>query len=257
MRGEIFSATNETPTSPNSSQAVGVIPWHFTSMDPISVRKHFDALAERYDHYKAHSWYYYHALKGIVREHVSQGKRVLEIGCGTGDLLFTAQPLQGTGIDISERMIEIARKKYRKQKNLSFEAADIETYRTTEAYDCILFFDVIEHLEKQAMSVRHLAEIAKPGSVLIASMANPLWEPLLWLLERVGLKMPEGPHHRLPLKELKKLLTEVGFAIVKEGRKLLVPTHIPFLSNPLNRLAERLPLLKELCLIQYLVCRRT
>ena len=49
--------------------------------------------------------------------------RVLDLGCGTGDLLATLRPSKGVGVDFSERMINIASSKYPK---LNFITADVE-----------------------------------------------------------------------------------------------------------------------------------
>jgi len=225
-------------------------------MPQQSVKNHFDQLAEKYDLSKSHAWYYYNALKDIVVKNVEPHKRVLEVGCGTGNLLFLAKPEFGVGVDISEKMISIAKQKYRAHKNLSFVVSDITAYETDTKFDYMLFFDVIEHLEQKPESIKRMGEIAKPGTILVASMANPLWEFFLLFLEKVGLKMQEGPHYRISLALFKALLGEAGFEIIREGRKMIIPLYIPLISNAANSLFERLPIAKDLCLIQYLICRK-
>ena len=79
-------------------------------MNEIGV--HYDHQADCRDSYIARNGYYYRLLFNHYRTLIPQGKNVLEIGCGTGSLLAALQPKQGTGIDLSAKMIEKARQKY-------------------------------------------------------------------------------------------------------------------------------------------------
>ena len=47
---------------------------------------------------------------------VPSGMRVLDIGCGTGELLSKLKPALGVGIDLDPTMIKIAKKKSSKSK---------------------------------------------------------------------------------------------------------------------------------------------
>ena len=51
-------------------------------------------------------------LEKQYRYFVPEGKKVLEIGCGTGDLLAALKPSYGMGVDISPKMIDAAQGKY-------------------------------------------------------------------------------------------------------------------------------------------------
>src|ERR1700680_1649123 len=54
---------------------------------------------------------------------IGEGARVLELGCGTGDLLAALKPSYGVGVDFSEGMIAQARKAH---PDLTFLLGDIE-----------------------------------------------------------------------------------------------------------------------------------
>src|SRR5215469_9245597 len=54
---------------------------------------------------------------------ISEGARVLELGCGTGDLLATLKPAFGVGVDFSAEMIAQAREAH---PYLSFVTGDTE-----------------------------------------------------------------------------------------------------------------------------------
>ena len=77
----------------------------------------FDALADRWDELCIHAP---EKINDIL-EHTTlhKGLRILDVGCGTGVLeqyLLTYAPIHITGIDLSPRMIEEARRMQRSKK---------------------------------------------------------------------------------------------------------------------------------------------
>jgi len=80
------------------------------SIDPVG--SHFDNVAPDYDRWKIKAHHYYASLKANVAEVVPPGRRVLEVGCATGDILASLLPADGVGMDISPAMIELASKKH-------------------------------------------------------------------------------------------------------------------------------------------------
>lgn len=81
----------------------------------------------------------------ILMRNVQHGNNILDLGCGTGeDALFLAQKeVNVTGVDISPKMIEIARNKsaYKDfKKNLQFFCSDMESFlqKNTNKFDAII-----------------------------------------------------------------------------------------------------------------------
>ena len=101
------------------------------SADKLS-RFDFDAVADKYD-----KWYettegamYDYLEKKAVSRYLrqnAQGKKLLEVGCGTGhwSQFFSDCGFEITGVDISGRMIKIAQSK--NIANASFQIADGHT----------------------------------------------------------------------------------------------------------------------------------
>src|SRR6185369_7862668 len=85
-----------------------------------------DGFADERDRWREKNAYYYRSIEELVRFVVPAGARVLEVGCGTGDLLAALQPSVGVGIDASPRMIERARHKHSRAE-LTFVVDDGET----------------------------------------------------------------------------------------------------------------------------------
>ena len=75
-------------------------------------------------------------LEGIIKQtEFRKPKTLLDVGCGTGShLKYFSRNLNCTGVDISKRMIKIARKKVSGAK---FEVANMVSLRLKERFDVI------------------------------------------------------------------------------------------------------------------------
>ncbi len=215
---------------------------------------HFDKIAAEYDFWKKKNWYYYKNLIALYGEFIPEGSRVLEIGCGTGDVLENLKPASGRGIDISGEMIAIAKKKHANKSNLNFEREDMTLLDTPFEEDYIYLADVLEHVGHMPSFLQHLARRTKPGSTIVISVANPLWEPLLMLAEKFGMKMPEGPHERYGIKETERLMEAAKLRIIQKGFRLLVPKPLPG-SDWVNARFSNIPLVRRFGFVIYWVLR--
>ncbi len=219
-------------------------------MKKNTVEKHFDKVAKSYDPGKTKYSYYYESLKKLLGSIIPKKQKVLEVGCGTGDLLFSLDPKKGYGMDISPQMIKIANTKYVDNKNLKFS-----TFWPNDDFDYIFMSDVIEHLEKPLTTFSQVTKLMNKNSKFIITMANPIWEPLLLIWEKLGLKMEEGPHRRIRYKDIKILCEKVGMKVVKHDYKLLMPIKVPFVTNFVNKYLEKY--FRGLSFIEYLVAVRS
>lgn len=215
-------------------------------VDPI--REHFDGIARYYDGYKKRNSFYYRNLRKLLSRLIPRNKIVLEIGCGTGDLLASVNPRRGYGIDISTQMINLARGKYSHNKKLNFSTKSIGEFKNRHL-DFVFMSDVIEHIPEPARVFRQIKYILKPKTVFIVTMANPIWEPILNIAEKLGLKMPEGDHHRWEYKKLKFELEKLGIDVLQHNYALLFPIKLPLNTNFVNRYLESI--LRPLSFIEY------
>ncbi len=108
-----------------------------------------------------------------ARNHVTETDVVLDYGCGTGT---TACDLAGRvksihGIDISERMIELATEKARQDglENTTFAKADIfDEGFDKESFDVILAFNVLHTIPEPQRAVARMHELLKPGGLVVS-----------------------------------------------------------------------------------------
>jgi len=214
-----------------------------------TAQQHFDEIANEYDYWKKKNHYYHDALKQFFAEHIPPHSRVWEIGCGTGDILASLSPSKGLGEDISAAMIACAAKKYQHEA-LSFIARDIRSVTEVQNYDYVVLADVLEHVEQQDAFIAHLRTIVAPNTKVLITLANPLWEPVLMLAEKLHMKMPEGPHERPSNKVLSKMFERAGFVVRENGYRLLIPKPIPG-AEWMNRRFYKLPGIRRCGFVVY------
>jgi len=217
-----------------------------------AVADHFDLIARDYDNYKKNSWYYYNSLKKLLQDNIGINKKILEIGCGTGDLLVSLKPSSGVGIDISKEMIKVAKRKNKKNKDVWFTTKPIP--KVKGIYDYIIMCDVVEHVPDLKSLFEDICSLMGLKTIFIITMANPLWEPLLIVAEKLKLKMPEGKHYRASAQEIVCLLESSGMKVIRHNKSLLLPVYIPVISTIVNRLFSGT--LQNFCFIEYLIIKK-
>jgi 2-polyprenyl-3-methyl-5-hydroxy-6-metoxy-1,4-benzoquinol methylase len=222
-----------------------------------STRAHWDRLASGYDQAKARNDAYYAALKSLIAGAVppAQRGRVLEVGCGTGQILASLQSRSGVGIDLSPAMIEVARSRWRDRTDLRFEVMDAAEAARLGPFDAVISSDVLEHVEDWSAAVTAMVRAAAGGAVIVITTPNPRWAAPLWALERLRLKMPEGPHRFVAATHIARRLDQLGCTDVQRRTHLLVPARLGGLGPALSRVAERLPGLRRLGVIQCVAAR--
>lgn len=213
---------------------------------------YFDRIAAERDRWKRRNPYYHRYLERLSGELIPPGSSVLEIGCATGDLLAALRPRRGVGVDLSPEMVRIAKAKH---PHLEFRVGDAEDLPLDEAFDAVVLSDLVGHLPDIWAAFRQLRKICRPDTRVIITYYNYLWEPILSLGERIGLKMPQPVQNWLPMGDLENLLYLGDLEVVKKGYRLLFPFFVPILSAVLNRFVAKLPAVKKLCLLQFLVAR--
>jgi ubiquinone/menaquinone biosynthesis C-methylase UbiE len=218
----------------------------------LAVRAHFDRLASEIDRWRRKSWYYHDEIERFAKFVIPPGSSVLELGSGTGELLAALRPSEGMGVDISPKMVEIARTRF---PQLEFLVADAETLEPGRTFDYVVLSDLLGHLEDIWTTLRNLRRAVHSDSRVVITYYNYLWEPVLRLAEFLQQRTPLRLQNWLPLGDIENLLFLADFEVIKRGRRFIIPKHIPFLSNWFNRIVAKLPIVGRLCLIQYVIAR--
>ncbi len=160
-----------------------------------------------------------------LKKHFSSSVSILEIGCGTGQVLnainsaFPAMHLCGT--EIHTQGLELARHDL---PNAEFLQIDARAIPFEEEFDVVCAFDVIEHIEEDCTALTQLHQACRPGGGVILTVPQHDW---LWS------KRDELAHHkrRYSRHDLLKKLRDVGFVTQEATSFITFLLPLMFLSR--------------------------
>ena len=210
-----------------------------------------DRIAPQRDRWIERNLYYYGCIKRMLRFIIEPGKRVLEVRCQTGGLLDSVEPSFGVGVEISQKLAEVAQKKH---PNLNFICADPEDFSLGEQFDYVIFGHIFDTVNILAALNRVNAHCTQNTRVVIINY-NHLWDPVLELASSMGLRSPYIEPNWVSAEDVNRFLVLSGFTSLRTHQILLFPKYIPLISAFLNEFLAKLPGLRRLCMIQVIVAR--
>lgn len=221
-----------------------------------SILIHADIMADQRDAWINKNRSYYADDRAYMRFLVQPGLRVLELGSGTGDLLATLEPAYGVGIDLSQRMVDVAGSRH---PNLHFIRGDVEDPAFLETvqgtFDVIVLSDTIGYLDDCAQSLKYLHRFCTRDTRVIIAYYAWFWEPLLNFGEKLHLKMPSVEMNWLSTDDVMGFLQLADFEPVKRDWRQIFPMGLFNIGGFINRYIGTLPLIRRFCLRNYLVAR--
>ena len=194
--------------------------------------------------------FYHELLQGYYARLVLPGRRVLELGCGLGDLLAAVQPACGVGVDFSPAMIELA---HARHPELQFHVAAAESFTHSEPFDYILLSDLVNDLYDVHELLAHLHVLSHSRTRLVINFFNHLWRPILSTAEWLGAKSPSLPQNWLSTGDMASLIHLAGWELIRTDTRILWPVRTPLWAACCNRWLA--PLLRHLCLTVVHVAR--
>jgi SAM-dependent methyltransferase len=227
-----------------------------TSRRKREIRELAEFLAPERDRWIDRNRFYYEEDERYLKFLVPTGRRVLDLGCGTGRLLAALQPSHGVGLDFSSAMIHEARQRY---PHLQFEVGDIEEPRVLERvdgpFDVILLSDTVGSLEDVQITLRRLHSLCDTETRLVIAYFSNLWAPVLRLAQRFGQQMPQGEQNWLSGRDLADILELADFEAVRVDARQIVPKRLGGFGSWANRFIGTLPGLQAAALRSYVVAR--
>ena len=216
-------------------------------------KKYWDTFARKKDHWHGWGKPYHRRLEEIYGFLMTSESKVLEIGCGEGDLLASLRPSVGVGVDFSEEMIKRAS---RKHPNLSFVIADAHNLSSLDdKFDFILLSDTINDLWDVQEVFEQIYPLCERHTRLILNVHSRLWEFPIFIAQKLGLAVPTLEQNWLTREDIANLLRLTGFEPVRIWQEFLLPIHLPLLENLFNRLLVRFWPFAEFSLTNFIVAR--
>lgn len=115
-------------------------------------------------------------FRAALIEHVPPPARVLDFGCGTGELtrFLTKEGWHVTGCDVSANMIDVARGE---APDLPWHLLDVGSNRPLpfqeECFDAVVASSVFEYLSEPKQTLERIAAIMRPKGVLLFTVPDP------------------------------------------------------------------------------------
>jgi ubiquinone/menaquinone biosynthesis C-methylase UbiE len=199
------------------------------------------------------SHYYHHRLEQVFRFLIPKGSRVLEVGCGQGDLLASVQAEYGVGIDFSNEMIQLASARHPQQTFLQFDAHQMPVFE--KPFDFVILSDLVNDVWDVQTILNQLKPLVHPQSRIILNIYNRLWEIPLKIAQGIGVAKPLTYQNWLTNKDMQNLLELCGFEIIRTWHEILFPLSIPLLSPFFNHFLARLWPFNHLCMTNFMIAR--
>ncbi len=195
---------------------------------------------------------YHRLVAQILRFQTNGSRSVLEIGCGTGDLLAALAPDYGVGVDVSPGMIAEARTRHPKFELVVAAGEEIALERT---FDLIVLSDLVPYVHDLVALFGRVAEHSHRGTRVVIHSYNRLWKPVIRVAELLGFKYRKPIRNWVSPADVRNLLQLSGLEVVTETRRILMPKHIPVLTVLLNGGLANLWPFNHLCLTHWVVAR--
>ncbi|MFC1828012.1 glycosyltransferase [Thermodesulfobacteriota bacterium] len=213
---------------------------------------HWDKVAPYAENPDRPSAFYHQLLEKYYRFFVPPGLRVLEVGCGLGDLLASLKPSVGVGVDFSGEAIRIASIRH---PNLTFVQADAHEYDAGEPFDVIILSDLVNDLWDVQSVFENLHTICHSRTRLVLNYYNNLWRLPLSVTKKLklgGFVLEQNwfsPHDVINLLEIS------GFEVIKRVQAILLPLRIPLVSSFANRILANIIPFSWFTLTNFIIAR--
>jgi ubiquinone/menaquinone biosynthesis C-methylase UbiE len=212
------------------------------------LKEYFNRVAETRIKYRKSKSYYWDSITHYVNFFVHNESSVLEVGCGTGELLGKINGREKTGIDFSEKMIEEARGQF---SDIEFVCCPAEDIQLDKKFDVIILSNLIGYLTDIQQVFEELHKVCHNETKIIVTYYNVFWEPFIKFAELVGIKKKGPSQSWISRKDLANLLYLSGFETYKQNASMLFPFYVPLLSPFLNKFLSRLPVFNWFALNYY------
>jgi len=217
---------------------------------------HYEANRDELDRWREFNAAYHEDDQKFMRFLIPPGKRVLELGCGRGDLLAALKPSYGVGIDFGAETIAKANARH---PELYFVLGDVEHQAALDGiegpFDYIVIADTIGMFEDIDGTLRLVHQLCAPSTRIVISYYSHLWEPVLRIAEALHLRSKQPKINYIATADFLNLMDLADFEVISQERRQLLPVRWLGLGPLVNKYVAPLPGIRHLCLRTYLVGR--
>ncbi|MCU4163262.1 glycosyltransferase [Carboxylicivirga caseinilyticus] len=214
--------------------------------------KYFESRADNWVKYRKRRSYYWDSITRYCNYFIHEDSSVLEVGCGSGELLAAINGKEKVGIDFCKPILDQAKEQF---PDIRFELMEAENINLDHKFDVIILSNLIGVLDDIEHVFNQLKTVCHEKTRIIVTYYNRFWEPVIRLAEFLGIKKHTPEQNWLSNGDIVNLLYLSDFDAYKNNRSMFLPYRIPLLSTFFNRILSRLPLLQNLGLNQFVFAR--
>jgi SAM-dependent methyltransferase len=223
---------------PASSLSDAAIPDPAPERYRAARRDHWNRVHAAWGHRRTAAAGYHQRLRQVFAQVVPSHGRVLEIGCGQGDLLAALRPRLGVGVDFSREALSSAGAAHR---NLLFVEADGHSLPFRPgAFDAIILSDLVNDLWDVQRVLEEVRRLATGRTRVILNCYSRVWEAPLRVLKALGLSPPLLTQNWLTAGDVASLLRLAGLDLIRHWEEVLLPIRLPVVEPLANRVLVRM-----------------
>jgi ubiquinone/menaquinone biosynthesis C-methylase UbiE len=180
---------------------------------------------------------------------------ILEIGCGTGDLLAALKPSNGIGIDFSNKMIEIARNKYPQLQFYCIDACSRYEQLEGKKFDYIIISDLLNDIWDVQSCLEEIYKYTNHNTRIIINFYSRVWQWALSIGQKLKVAKPTLLQNWLTKDDVNDLLRLSNFEPIKSWEDILLPISIPIINPLFNKYLSKIWPFKIFDLVNFIVAR--
>jgi SAM-dependent methyltransferase len=214
----------------------------------------FDRFADEESQWHRRTRTYHRLVQRVYRFVVPAGASVLEIGSGSGDLLASLEPRRGLGVDVSSKMVEVARQRH---PGLDFRTEAGESLDLAETFDYIVLSDLLPYVHDLHALFERVRDHSHSRTRIVINIYSHLWRPLLTIAVWLRLKPTKPIRNWVSPGDVVNLLELAGLEAVSSTSRILMPKQVPVLTSFLNGFVANIWPFNHLCVSRWIVARPT
>jgi SAM-dependent methyltransferase len=229
-------------------------------MNPIAVssitKAHLNRLREYYEREAAlsrASLDYRELLARYYNLLIPANASILEVGCGSGELLSRLNGSHKCGVDLCPAQVERARARVPDAE--FYVQSGEELNLPGKQFDFIVVSETLNFAADVQLFLERLRTVSSQHTRLIVNIYSALWRPLIGLATRLGMRADHPESNWLSKNDVLQLLYLAGWELVRYESRFLCPVKIGGVENAANVFLA--PLLSPLCLSFFVIARPT
>jgi SAM-dependent methyltransferase len=192
-------------------------------------------------------------LRETLARFIPGDASVLDVGCGTGELLAALPNADRVGLCMPA---DVAAEARRRHPELVIEAAESESFAPGRRFDAVICNRLCHSVTDIRRLLASLREHVSDRGRVFLVVYNYLWEVPARLAELAGFKQPAPTSNWLSHSDFENLFAITGLETVRFEDRMLLPSAVPGLAILLNRYLGKLPGWQRLSLYRVYALRR-